>query len=87
MKNRKRWRVLLLGMICLLPVHAFPVQAEEYWPEGPQIQGESAIVMEASTGTVLYEKNSHERSFPASITKIMTALLAIENSKIGRAHV
>ena len=82
MKNRKKWRALLLGMICLLPVHAVPVQAEEYWPEGPQIQGESAIVMEASTGTILYEKNSHERSYPASITKIMTSLLAVENSNL-----
>lgn len=80
MRNRKKWRVLFLGMICLLPMHVLPVQAEEYWPEGPQIEGESAIVMEASTGTVLYEKNSHEHCYPASITKIMTALLAVENS-------
>ena len=82
MKNRKRWRILLLGMMCLLPAHALPVQAEEYWPEGPQIEGETAIVMEASTGTVLYEKNSHEHSYPASITKIMTSLLAVENSNL-----
>lgn len=80
MKNKKRWRALLLGVICLLPIHGFSVHAEEYWPEGPQIQGESAIVMEASTGTVLYEKNSHEQCYPASITKIMTILLAVENA-------
>ena len=80
MKNRKRWRILLFGMICLLPVHAVPVQAEEYWPEGPQIQAETAIVMEASTGTVLYEKNAHDRGYPASTTKVMTSLLAVENS-------
>lgn len=80
MRNRKKWRILLLGMICLLPMHILPVQAEEYWPEGPQIAGETAIVMEASTGTILYEKNSHEHCYPASITKIMTSLLAVENS-------
>lgn len=80
MRNRKKWRILLLGVVCLLPMHILPVQAEEYWPEGPQIEGESAIVMEVSTGTVLYEKNSHEHSYPASITKIMTSLLAVENS-------
>lgn len=80
MRNRKKWRILLLGMICLLPMHNLPVQAEEYWPEGPQIEGETAIVMEASTGTILYEKNSHEHCYPASITKIMTSLLAVENS-------
>mgnify|MGYP001195363997 CR=1 FL=1 len=49
------------------------------WPEAPQIMGDAAILMEAGTGTVLYEKNSYERHYPASITKIMTALLALEN--------
>ncbi|MEY8391134.1 D-alanyl-D-alanine carboxypeptidase [Lachnospiraceae bacterium] len=80
MKNRKRWWSLLLGITCML--HILPVQAEEYWPEGPQIAGESAIVMEASTGTVLFEKNSHEQCYPASITKIMTSMLAVKNSNL-----
>lgn len=44
--------------------------------------GESAIVMEVSTGTILYEKNMHDTHYPASITKIMTALLAIENCEM-----
>ena len=82
MKRRRKWTGLALGIVSLLQINLLPVQAEEYWPEGPQIEGESAIVMEASTGTVLYEKNSHEQSYPASITKIMTALLAVENSNL-----
>ena len=82
MKKRKKWIGILLGAVCLFQFNAVPVQAEEYWPEGPQIAGESAVVMEASTGTVLYEKNSHEQSYPASITKIMTSLLAVENSSL-----
>ncbi|MCI9081136.1 MAG: D-alanyl-D-alanine carboxypeptidase [Lachnospiraceae bacterium] len=82
MKNRKRWWTLLLGMTCLLHTQILPVEAEEYWPEGPQIAGESAIVMEASTGTVLFEKNSHEQCYPASITKIMTSMLAVKNSSL-----
>ena len=45
----------------------------------PSIEAESAILMDAETGIVLYEKNSHIRQYPASITKIMTALLAQEN--------
>ncbi len=80
MKNKKRWKSLLLGMVCLFQVQVIPVQAEEYWPEGPQIAGDSAVVMEASTGTVLFEKNSHDHCYPASITKIMTSLLAVKNS-------
>lgn len=53
------------------------------WPAGPNVTAGSAIVMEASTGLILYEKNIHEIYYPASITKIMTALLAIENSSLG----
>lgn len=82
MRKKKKWLSLLLGTVCLLQINILSVQAEEYWPEGPQTAGESAIVMEASTGTVLYEKNSHQQSYPASITKIMTALLAVENSSM-----
>lgn len=47
----------------------------------------SAILMEATTGTIIYEKNSHERLRPASITKIMTLILifeAIENGNISK---
>ena len=82
MRMRKKLINLVIGVICLFQINNIPVQAEEYWPEGPQITGESAIVMEASTGTVLYEKNAHLQSYPASITKIMTILLAFENSNL-----
>ncbi len=44
--------------------------------------GESGIVMEMSTGTILYGKNIHDTHYPASLTKIMTALLAIENCEM-----
>ena len=49
------------------------------WPAGPQVYAESAIVMEAPTGTILYDKNIDQQHYPASITKIMTVLLALEN--------
>lgn len=51
----------------------------------PPVSVPSAILMEASTGTIIYEKNSHESRHPASITKIMTLLLifeALENGSI-----
>ncbi|USG68246.1 D-alanyl-D-alanine carboxypeptidase [Brevibacillus ruminantium] len=44
-----------------------------------QINGESAILIDAKTGQVLFEKNPHEKLFPASITKIATGIYAIEN--------
>ena len=52
------------------------------WTDSPSIIGESGTVMEVSTGTILYEKNMHEAHYPASITKIMTVLLAIENCEM-----
>lgn len=49
------------------------------WPTGPSIEGQSAVLMDAVTDTVLYSKNADDKLYPASITKIMTALLACEN--------
>lgn len=46
---------------------------------GPEIVAESAIIMDADTGAVLYTKDADSKQYPASITKVMTALLAIEN--------
>ncbi|HWT73156.1 MAG TPA: D-alanyl-D-alanine carboxypeptidase family protein [Mobilitalea sp.] len=73
-----------------LLLNSVPVQAtatdsanQASWPDGPSVFADAAIVMEASTGLVLYEKNMNHTYYPASITKIMTALLAIENSSLG----
>ncbi len=44
----------------------------------------SAILMDAGTGTIIYEKNSHDKLPPASITKIMTMLLTVEAIDEGR---
>lgn len=76
------WIGFLLAVFSCLPIHVSAAQAEQSWPEGVEVEGETAIVMEASTGIVLYEKNIHMKRYPASITKIMTALLAIENSSL-----
>ena len=54
----------------------------EGWPQGPQIYAESAVVMEASTGTILYNKDMDMVNYPASITKIMTALVVLENCSL-----
>ncbi|MCR5675095.1 MAG: D-alanyl-D-alanine carboxypeptidase [Lachnospiraceae bacterium] len=53
------------------------------WPTGPAITAEAAILMEAENGTILYAKNIHEQLFPASTTKILTCLLAVENGKLS----
>ncbi len=52
------------------------------WPAGPEVDAEAAILMDAATGDILYQKNIDEQLYPASITKIMTCLLALENSSL-----
>ncbi len=86
----KRQRLILFSMILIYCVSHFTSQSfassntgNTPWPEGPSVFAESAIVMEASTGLILYEKNIHTKHYPASITKIMTSLLAVENSTPG----
>jgi len=61
-----------------------PIQSNEIenWPTGPAIGAEAAILMEAGTGTILYEKNIHEELYPASTTKMMSCLLAVENCSL-----
>lgn len=46
------------------------------------LTGQGAILIDATTGKVLYEMNSHKQLYPASTTKIMTAILALENLKL-----
>ncbi|HVI41986.1 MAG TPA: D-alanyl-D-alanine carboxypeptidase family protein [Anaerovoracaceae bacterium] len=50
----------------------------------PEVSARNAILIEANSGEVLYEKNAEEKAYPASITKIMTALLAIENGTLDK---
>lgn len=58
-----------------------PIQSNEIagWPEGPAIGAKSAILMEMNTHTILYAKNIDEKNYPASTTKILTCLLAMQN--------
>ena len=82
-KTIARVLTFAISAVCVLPAfRPTAVKAEDYWPEGPSIESESAVVMEVNTGTILYEKNSQEKKYPASITKIMTTLLALENSSL-----
>lgn len=54
----------------------------EGWPEGPSVYGDSAIVMDMTTGAVLFEKQADKKHYPASITKLLTTLVALENSQL-----
>lgn len=52
------------------------------WPQGPHVYGNSAIVMDMNSGAVLYGKKVDDQHYPASITKLLTALVALENSEL-----
>lgn len=82
MKIRKsRWKNIICAIFAMvLVITAIPTttKANIYWPESPSIVTPSAIVIEVNSGAVLYEKNSNEVNYPASITKIMTTMLALE---------
>lgn len=52
------------------------------WPAAPEISAGSAILIDADTGAILYDKDSHTMAYPASITKILTGLLTVENCSL-----
>lgn len=52
------------------------------WPMGPTVTADSAILMDADTGAILYAKDIHKVQYPASTTKILTALIAAENCRM-----
>ena len=63
--------------------HAADTDSIEGWPEGPKIEAQSAVLMDLNTEAVLYSKNANTQLYPASITKIMTAMLALQSGKLN----
>ncbi|MCI8834516.1 MAG: D-alanyl-D-alanine carboxypeptidase [Ruminococcus sp.] len=52
------------------------------WAQGPKVYAASAIVMDMESGAVLYAKKAEEQHFPASITKLLTTLVALEEASL-----
>ena len=76
MKRLGAMLLILVLMLGLLPVCVGAVELD--------IPAKSAVLMDAATGTVLYEQNAHTALPPASVTKIMTMLLIMEAIDSGR---
>lgn len=78
--------VLLLALIISLAIYLVSEDVIDALTQcetsPPMVSAESAVVIELQSGRVLYEKNAEEKEYPASITKIMTALLAVENKSL-----
>lgn len=78
MKNKKIYTFLMLFLLFI-----FCISTKSHASNNePSITSGSAILLENSTSKVLFEKNINEKLEPASITKIMTAILAIENCNL-----
>ena len=58
------------------------VLAAPSWPSAVSIEADGGILMEAQTGTVLFAKNEDQPYYPASITKILTALIVLEHCSL-----
>ena len=92
----KRIQALLLGAVLALSCICFPLeiladeeeskQAEETGQAEIDISAPSAVLMEASTGTVIYEKDADTARPPASVTKVMTMLLIFDALDAGSIH-
>lgn len=74
MERNRIVRLVCLGLCGLVLLGAVRVGAVE---EPLVLASQAAVLLDADTGTVLYEKNMHQALYPASITKLMTALLAV----------
>ena len=86
MKKRRLFS-LFLSFALLLPLFSL-TSADAY--EDFTLDAKAGLLIEADTGEILYEKNAHQENFPASLTKVMVALLvfeAIDEGKIALTYV
>ncbi len=77
-KKVRKW-VILCICLCFIPLTSISAEENVVLAENAK----SAIMIEASTGTVLFEKNAHEKLAPASMTKMMSMLLIVESIDKG----
>ena len=87
---------VILSLFLSVPVNAVDYKKQEEerksmeiesnsytnWPLGPAIGAEAAILMDANTGAILYEKNIHAKLYPASITKLLSTYIAVQECEL-----
>ena len=82
LKQLKRKGILALA--CVISIFSMSVCAfaKPDWPLDPGCQSEAGIVMDLDSGAVLFAQNIHVQEYPASITKLLTALVVVENASM-----
>ncbi|KYO65797.1 D-alanyl-D-alanine carboxypeptidase family protein [Thermovenabulum gondwanense] len=83
MKNK----VISLILVILISIFLFSSTCQAVMLQSPpNIKSPSAILIDASSGKILYEKNAHQKLEPASLAKIMTLLVAFESVEKGKSN-
>lgn len=77
----KKIRLLPIFLIVVLLSAMLAPQALAL--EQPEVSSKAAILVDTDSGRVLYEKNADEKAYPASLTKVMTVLIAVEAVEKG----
>ena len=80
---KKKLAKVLCGVLVFAQLGTMQAFARPDWPSDTGIEAEAGAVMDVDTGTMLFGQNSHVEYYPASITKIMTTLLALENGNLS----
>ena len=86
MKTKRFLSLFLALLLSLLLVPSAFAAGDDapVLPDDPEILSKAALLMDYNTGTVVYAHNEHEELYPASLTKIMTALLTLDAVKEGK---
>ena len=79
----KRFPMLFICLCLCAGLFSMTATAAPEWPSDVSIQADAGIVMDSDTGTVLYGKNMDQPYYPASITKILTALIVLEQCDLN----
>lgn len=74
----------ILALVCVISIFSMSVCAfaKPDWPLDTGCQSEAGIVMDLDSGAVLFAQNIHVQEYPASITKLLTALVVVENTSM-----
>ena len=79
---KKKLAKVLCGVLVFAQMGMIQAFARADWPSDTGIEAEAGAVMDVDTGTMLFGQNSHVEYYPASITKILTALVVLEHADL-----
>ena len=85
MKNFKILFTKMLSIICICTLYMSYASTYDVYAKDapPELNSEGVVLMDGSTGEILYSKNGDKQFFPASTTKVLTALIALENCNLN----